>query len=315
MRVREATRMFLRFVPLVLVLVGLLGTAGCAGSLGGVFSGTKEAKTAFAPISFAPIIGAPANVSSSLSSQLVTAAQQQKIPVVTEKAKPADYTVRGYLAASQDKKSNKLAYIWDVTDKSGKRVHRILGEEVTPTKAGRDAWATFDQAALQKIATKTAADLAKWLPQQSAPAGPRPAVATQPPTTRPSTKTTKKTASAKRGEVMAYVPAVSGAPGDGRKSLTLAIKKQLFSKGVKLASAAGSSIYTVRGTVKLSKPSGGQQDIKIEWRVLDPNGGKLGTVSQANKVPQGSLDKKWGPIAEAAANAAADGIVKLIPKR
>lgn len=322
MPLREGPRMFWRFVPLVAVLVCVLGLAGCAGTLGGAFTGNTDAKKASVPISFAPIIGAPANVSKSLSGQLVSAARRERIPVVTGKGKKADYTVRGYLAASQDKKSNKLAYIWDVTNKSGKRVHRIIGEEVTPAKAGRDAWATFDQSALQKIAAKTASDLAKWLPKKAGPASAQPAVAAQSRKTKPGAKPAKKpkatapkrTAKAKPAQVMAYVPAVSGAPGDGRKSLTLAIKKKLFSKGIKLASASGANVYTVRGKVNLSKPSGGQQNIKIEWQVLDPKGQRLGTVSQANKVPKGSLDSKWGPIADAAANAAADGIFKLIPK-
>ncbi len=238
----------------------------------------------------------------------------------SRKTKPADYTVRGYLAASQDQKSNKLAYIWDVTDKSGKRVHRIIGEEVTPTKTGRDAWSTFDQKALQKIAAKTANDLASWLPKQAGGAVPQPAVAAQnqgagKPARKSATDGSTRTASIRKGEVMALVPSVSGAPGDGKKSLTLALKKQLFSNGIKLASSSGNNVYTVRGKVSVGKPSGGQQSVKIEWKVSDPDGKRLGTVSQANKIPQGTLDGKWGPIADAAASAAADGIIKLIPKR
>ena len=322
MRVREKNRMFWRFLPLVLALAVVWTLGGCAsGSLSNVLSRNSSSKTAaLAPVSLAPIIGAPSNVSSQLSSQLVAEAQQKKIPVVTDKSKTADYTIRGYLAASQDKKSNKLAYIWDVTDKSGKRVHRILGEEITPTKSGRDAWSTFDDKALKKIAAKTATDLAAWLPKQAGSTAPQPAVATQKPiTAKPSKSRTSdrstRTASIKKGEVMALVPSVSGAPGDGKKSLTLALKKQLFSKGIKLASSSGSNVYTVRGKVNVSRPSGGQQSIKIEWQVNDPKGKRLGTVSQANKVPKGTLDGKWGPIADAAASAAADGIVKLIPKR
>lgn len=316
MRVIGVARMFRRCLPLMVAVFAALTAAGCAsGSLGGVFK-SKQDRAATAPISFAPIIGAPANVSSELSGQLVAQAERQNIPVVTGRGQSADYTVRGYLAASQDQKSNKLAYIWDVTDKSGKRVHRILGEEVTPAKPGRDAWSTFDRAALQKIATKTATDLAAWLPKKDPPDKPSPAVATQPPATTAATRNSTRTASLPKGEVMAYVPSVSGAPGDGRKSLTLAIKKQLFAKGLKLAgSSRGSNTYTVRGKVRMGRPSGGQQDIRIDWEVENPSGKRLGTVSQANKIPSGSLDKTWGPIAEAAASAAADGIVKLIPKR
>lgn len=316
MRVSQTGRVFGRILPLVLAVFVAWALGGCAsGSLSGVFSGKSSKNAPLAPISFAPIIGAPSNVSAQLSGELIAQAQKQKITVVTGADKPADYTVRGYLAASQDQKSNKLAYIWDVTDKTGKRVHRILGEEVTPAKRGRDAWATFDQPALQKIAAKTATDLATWLPKQAGSGAPQPAVAAQRPAQKTTSQRSTQTASLRKGQVLARVPAVSGAPGDGRKSLTLALKKQLFSKGIKLTSASGANVYTVRGKVTMGKPSGGQQSVKIEWNVTDSASKSLGTVSQVNTVPKGTLDGKWGPIADNAASAAADGIVKLIPKR
>ena len=58
----------------------------------------------------------------------------------------------------------------------------------------------------------------------------------------------------------------------------------------------------------------GKQPITIDWSVTDPSGKKLGTVSQKNEVPQGSLDGSWGKTADAAAAAAAQGIVKLLPQ-
>lgn len=129
-----------------------------------------------APVTFAPIIGAPGKIAGDLTSQLEAEAKKQDIPVVA-KGQPAQYTIRGYLAASKDRDGNKLAYIWDVTDQSGKRVHRILGEETAPSKGG-EPWDSFDQAALQKIAGKTASDLAEWLPKQGPSTAP-PAVASQ----------------------------------------------------------------------------------------------------------------------------------------
>jgi hypothetical protein len=323
LRVRDAACAIRRISSLLLVLVVAVGLSACAGgTLSGVFSGSSSNKKPTAPVSFAPIIGAPSNISDPLSRELVSESRKQKISVITDTGKSADYTVRGYLAASQDQKTNKLAYIWDVTDQTGKRVHRILGEEVTPAKQGRDAWATFDQKALNKIATKTATDLAAWLPKTGGADAPQPAVASRPPASAEKPATARKpapqrtiTARAPKGPVMARVPNVRGAPGDGSKSLTQAIKKQLFAQGLKLTSGSGSNVYTVNGTVKVGRPTSGQQTVKIDWVVNDPQGQKLGTVTQANKVPKGTLDGKWGPIADAAASSAADGIVKLIPKR
>ena len=131
-------------------------------------------------------------------------------------------------------------------------------------------WAVANGNRVVKIAAKTAKDLASWLPKQAGAAAPQPAVASQKQGTgKPAKKTpsdrTTRTASIKKGEVMALVPSVSGAPGDGRKSLTLALKKQLFSNGIKLASSSGNNVYKVRGKVSVGKPSGGQQSVKIEW--------------------------------------------------
>ena len=47
----------------------------------------------------------------------------------------------------------------------------------------------------------------------------------------------------------------------------------------------------------------GKQAIQIEWVVRDPRGKKLGTVSQKNDIPEGSLYGSWGGVAEQAAGA------------
>jgi hypothetical protein len=70
----------------------------------------------------------------------------------------------------------------------------------------------------------------------------------------------------------------------------------------------------VEGKVVMGQGKDGKQPIQIDWNVIDPAGKKLGTVSQKNEVPQGSLDGAWGKTADAAAAAAAQGILKLLPQ-
>jgi hypothetical protein len=48
--------------------------------------------------------------------------------------------------------------------------------------------------------------------------------------------------------------------------------------------------------------------------VLGPDGNQLGVTRQTKDIRQGSFDKAWGKAAEAAAGAAAQDIVKLIPR-
>ena len=313
---RTAQRSLWPFLQMAILCLLVWGLAGCAGgplgNVGSLFNRSGSTGPP-QPITLAPIIGPPAKVSKELSSQISTAAKAQNIPVVSGSA--AVYTVRGYLTTSPDGKNHKLAYIWDVTEKSGKRVHRVLGEQIIPGKPGANPWSLVDQKTLKAIATKTVADLGSWLPKQKAAAVP---VAAAAPASRPVAAATQRASPssvpAKPGEFFAMVPAVKGAPGDGQKTLTVALKKQLFSKGVKLTNSKGTNVYTVAGLVKLNALADNQEKIAIQWNVSDPSGKKLGTVSQENTIAKGSLNNQWGKTADAAAAAAADGIIKLLPK-
>jgi hypothetical protein len=115
--------------------------------------------------------------------------------------------------------------------------------------------------------------------------------------------------------VQAVVPSVTGAPGDGSTSLTAAIQRELAGKGVAITDRPTSVAYRVEGTVTVGQAKEGKQPIHIEWLVRDPQGKKLGTVSQKNEIPAGSLDGPWERTAEQAAGAAAQGIVKLLPQQ
>ena len=45
--------------------------------------------------------------------------------------------------------------------------------------------------------------------------------------------------------------------------------------------------------------------MRVGWSVFEPDGTTLGGVSQTKLVRKGSLDRKWGAAADAAARAAA----------
>jgi hypothetical protein len=106
---------------------------------------------------------------------------------------------------------------------------------------------------------------------------------------------------------------VAGAPGDGEQALNAALAKRLSAVGVKPASAEATNVYSVEGTVRVTAAKGGRQSVRVDWTVFAPDGGTLGGVSQTKLVRKGSLDKKWGAAADAAARAAANEIAKLLP--
>lgn len=320
-------------------LTASFALAGCESgpNLGGVGPqatlappAAEQAKTA--SIQIVPIIGAPDTVARELQSQISQGLTQNQIAVVPENT-PSQYALRGYIVAARESSGTKVSYIWDITDSSGARAHRITGEETAPGRTA-DPWAAVTPDFLRKISSATTSQVAAWMPRgaSSAAAGvPIAGAASSAPTpvaqsTAPSLTRVAQPASAAdanqatgsiglTGPVSTLVPSVTGAPGDGSMSLTSAIQRELSKNGVQLARGATPQTYRVQGNVAMGQASNGKQSIQIDWNVIDPAGKKLGTVSQKNEVPTGSLDGAWGKTADAAAAAAAQGILKLLPNK
>lgn len=337
-----------RFRPakaVVLAIAAAITLAGCESSsniLGaGQTPGPEASLTAptatgatnqTAKLEIAPVIGAPENISRDLQNQLTSSMERNRISVARAPGGKGEYTLRGYIVAAREKTGSKISYIWDVTDQGGKRADRITGEVFAPG-TGADPWASVSPQVIQNIADKTSAQLAASLPGSSVPVASAasstntaavtpPASSYTAPTPSPSAPASIATAAATQttgsidtGPVSTVVPAVTGAPGDGGATLTSAIQRELTKNGVALTSAPTGQTYKVEGKVAMGQGKDGKQPIQIDWNVIDPKGKKLGTVSQKNEVPQGSLDGAWGKTADAAAAAAAQGILKLLPQK
>ncbi len=289
-------------------------------------------------VAIAPIIGPPNNVTTQLSTQLVAALRQGGVqaiqPVAGAAAPQSDYTLRGYIVAAKEAAGTKVSYIWDVTNPKGHRVNRITGEEIVAGAATADPWASVSPQIMQTIASKTATSLSAWMPAKKAPAAATAPIAQA---TQSSINTAQRTATQsiaqasrsaasatagatgsipRPGGLAVVVPRVTGAPGDGSTALALALQNELRKKGIPLASgAAAGAAHRIEGKVAVGASNGGKQPISIDWVVKDPRGTKLGTVAQKNEIPAGSLNGKWGPTAGAAAAAAAQGIIRLLPQK
>ena len=328
---------------ILLAIVGIT-VAGCenassrfGGSLFGSSSPPSQELAAPAPaapqpplakVAVAPIIGAPDAIAKQIQQEFTSAVERQRVSVLTGKDERADFTLRGYIVAAKDKSATKVSYIWDITDPTGKRVNRITGEEVVSPSTGKDPWAALTPQVAQSIAGKAANSFIAWLPSHGAQAPVASNVASQPGGAHPAGGAEpKRVAAAKQpasvgttgsitreGPVQALVPAVTGAPGDGSRTLTAAIQRELVGKGISIADRPTAVAYRVEGSVTLGEAKDGRQPIHIEWLVRDPQGKKLGTVSQKNEIPAGSLDGAWEGTADQAAGAAAQGIVKLLPQ-
>ncbi len=286
---------------------------------------TVQPAPAPSQIAIAPVIGAPESVGKQIVAQLTQDLEQKRVAVAKAPTDRADFTLRGYIVAAKEKNGTKVSYIWDVTDPTGQRVNRITGEEVAGKTDSRDPWTAVSPQVMQSITSKTATSLGTWIQSATAVAGA--AQTAQPvqtaalpgsgaqPTPTPVAAPAATASISNSGTISAMVPSVTGAPGDGSVSLTSALQRELSRNGVSLSDSPTGSTYRVEGRVKMGANQNGKQPIQIDWHVKDPQGKQLGTVSQKNEIPAGSLDGQWGKVADAAASAAAQGILKLLPNK
>ncbi|HRY07748.1 MAG TPA: hypothetical protein P5114_11560 [Hyphomicrobiaceae bacterium] len=276
-----------------------------------------------AKLAVAPIIGAPETVAKQVQSSVSSALTKQNITVAKDATDKSDYTLRGYVVSAREKSGVKVSYIWDVTDQAGQRLKRITGEEMVTAGADRDPWASVSSQVIDTITGKAASQIATWLPSQRAPTAASATPIANASSAHPQARTVAAapmktpgptTGSIGSGPTNALVPNVTGAPGDGRISLTSALQRELSKNGISLTTTASANTYRVEGVVDVGQAKDGKQPIKIDWHVKDPTGKSVGTVSQKNEIAAGALDGAWGATADAAAAAAAQGIMKLIPK-
>ena len=111
-----------------------------------------------------------------------------------------------------------------------------------------------------------------------------------------------------------FVPAVTGAPGDGDTALTRMIRTRLAEFGPLVQVTPEGADFTVTGQVIVTPLPKGQQQVEIAWTVIRPSGAMVGKVSQLNAVPTGSLDQLWGDVAAVVAQEASTGINTVVER-
>jgi hypothetical protein len=237
-----------------------------------------------AGIYVAPVAGAPQPVAGDLAEAMAAALRDGDIPASTHSRNKGSYELRG-AAREQTLPGDRVevSVDWELLAADG----RSLGH--APSAAEQLA-GTSDTVA-PTIAAAAAPAIRKLVQDEppAAAAHPEPAVSLRP---------------------------VTGAPGDGGRSLTRAMEQALRQARVVLAKpGSGAPSFVLTGTVTLSPAdSSKQQRVRIGWALLRGDGSEIGQVSQENAVPAGSLDGAWGDIAYAVATAAAPGVVALIER-
>jgi hypothetical protein len=241
-----------------------------------------------ATVAIAPIQGGPRATAEKLAPAMAEALQKRDIAASNRTTSIASYQLDGRVQAmppSGDKAA--IVVLWDLRNPAGKS----LGERAERIEAAADDWRRGKDDAVAHLAAASADQIAAML-QEKAPVE-----------------------AAEHGETRLSIGGVEGAPGDGGTALASAIMTLLKKQDLAIVSDPGAKAdVQLDAVVTVDKPKGGQQHVKIVWRVRRRDGSEIGTVGQENDVPAGLLDGPWGDVAYTVAVAAQDGIMQLISR-
>ena len=108
-----------------------------------------------------------------------------------------------------------------------------------------------------------------------------------------------------------YLSGVTGAPGDGDRSLAAQMQTKLAALGVVVQDTADGADYKLRCEVHTAPEPAGQLRVELQW-VVDDARGERGRVVQLNEVKADLVDRYWGDVAVAAAEQAAGGVKEVL---
>jgi hypothetical protein len=103
---------------------------------------------------------------------------------------------------------------------------------------------------------------------------------------------------------------IESAPGDGDTSLARAVDLALRAERIRIVEKDRADLI-VTPRIEVAPAPDQSEDVKLSWIVSTPDGVEIGRVDQENRIPEGQLDGRWGAVAVAIADGAAQGIADL----
>ena len=255
-----------------------------------------------ASVSIAPIEGDPGGIAGKLGAAVATALVKREIPASDKTTSLGSYPLYGRLVQSQPRDGKaKVAALWRLYDPRGRTVGELRVEiEAGPSDVASDG-------SIDRLAALSAEKLAPLLQTEA----PTREASSPGPTSPPRTATS---AAPYDRRLRVAVGKISGAPGDGGKSLAAAVAAVLKRQELTMIGDAGKADLVVECEVALTSAKADKQHVKIVWRVRRADGAEIGTVGMENDVPKGLLDGPWGDLAYTVALAAGEGLMQLVAR-
>ncbi len=232
-----------------------------------------------AGVEVSPPEGLPAESAIQLAKALAEALQENDIPAVMGQKLSGAHTLRG--AARLE--PGAIVIAWALYDHKG----AVLGnmEARDSIAADRVADIPLAQNMIQALTAQAVAAISPYFPAAAGAHG---------------------------NNLRVFIPEIAGVPGDGGKSLPLALGRALRAAGLSVALEEDPNAIRIEGQVTLSELNAASTLVKLSWQVAGADGSEIGRIDQSNPVPRGRLDGNWGDVAYGAAAGAAEGIIPLL---
>lgn len=111
------------------------------------------------------------------------------------------------------------------------------------------------------------------------------------------------------------VETVTGISEEDSGHLRRAIADALRTSDLLVTGDPRQASFRLAGHVEVLPADGGLEDVRIVWRVLTMDRKELGSATQDNQLPAGTLNKGWAKIAKSVAEGAAVGIEHVFGTR
>jgi hypothetical protein len=240
-----------------------------------------------AGVAIAPVEGEPAAVAATLGTAMASALLKRDIPASDKTTSLGSYQLYGRLIETRPPHGKaSLTANWRLYDAGG----RTVGEHSARVEGEPSEWESEDAPAIKQLAGLSAEGLAPLL-QEEAPVE-----------------------AAAGGRTRVAIREISGAPGDGAKSLAVAVAAVLKQQDLAIVDNGQPADLYVDGEVSVTPVKPNAQHVKIVWHVHRADGVEIGTAGQENDVPKGLLDGPWGDLAYNVALGAGDGLMQLVAR-
>lgn len=235
-----------------------------------------------AGVTVAPVHGAGAELSGPLTEALVAALHDQEIPATAGGSLTNGLLMEGVA----DWVDGEAFVVWILTDSQSEVVATVTARAA----ADRARFDTGDPALVSDLAQRGAVLIAAAM------------------------KPENTNSTARQGVPTVAVVGVEGAPGDGDQALSKAMSAVLGEAGVPMAETPDSAALLLAGGVSVEKLNDELEEVVIQWWLMDETGAVLGTLEQANVIPLGALNERWGGAAYDAALANVEAIREILSR-